>query len=76
MVNPKNYFLIFIGLEYLHIGCQPSMVHRDVKCTNILLGEQFSGKIADFGLSRSFQLGDESHVSTVVAGTPGYLDPE
>ncbi|KAF2541870.1 hypothetical protein F2Q70_00035752 [Brassica cretica] len=40
------------------------------------LGEQFSGKIADFGLSRSFQLGDESHVSTVVAGTPGYLDPE
>ncbi|CAN6917034.1 unnamed protein product [Brassica oleracea var. botrytis] len=65
-----------LGLEYLHIGCQPSMVHRDVKCTNILLGEQFSGKIADFGLSRSFQLGDESHVSTVVAGTPGYLDPE
>ncbi|KAJ0240357.1 Leucine-rich repeat protein kinase family protein [Hirschfeldia incana] len=65
-----------LGLEYLHIGCQPSIVHRDVKCTNILLGEQFSGKIADFGLSRSFQLGDESHVSTVVAGTPGYLDPE
>ena len=52
------------------------MVHRDVKCTNILLSEQFSGKIADFGLSRSFQLGDESHVSTVAAGTPGYLDPE
>ncbi|CAL9247440.1 unnamed protein product [Arabidopsis halleri] len=65
-----------LGLEYLQTGCQPSMVHRDVKCTNILLGEQFSGKIADFGLSRSFQLGDESHVSTVVAGTPGYLDPE
>ncbi|KAG7564667.1 Protein kinase-like domain superfamily [Arabidopsis suecica] len=65
-----------LGLEYLHIGCRPSMVHRDVKSTNILLDEQFTAKIADFGLSRSFQLGDESQVSTVVAGTPGYLDPE
>ncbi|CAH8387102.1 unnamed protein product [Eruca vesicaria subsp. sativa] len=65
-----------LGLEYLHIGCQPSMVHRDVKSTNILLDEHFVAKIADFGLSRSFQLGVDSHVSTVVAGTPGYLDPE
>ncbi|AEE78155.1 putative protein [Arabidopsis thaliana] len=65
-----------LGLEYLHIGCRPSMVHRDVKSTNILLDDQFTAKIADFGLSRSFQLGDESHISTVVAGTPGYLDPE
>ncbi|KAL1221573.1 putative receptor-like protein kinase [Cardamine amara subsp. amara] len=65
-----------LGLEYLHAGCQPTMVHRDVKSTNILLDERFTAKIADFGLSRSFQFGDESHVSTVVAGTPGYLDPE
>ncbi|XP_024009528.1 putative receptor-like protein kinase At3g46340 isoform X2 [Eutrema salsugineum] len=65
-----------LGLEYLHIGCRPSMVHRDVKSTNILLDEKFTAKIADFGLSRSFQLGEESHVSTVIAGTPGYLDPE
>ncbi|CAN6984589.1 unnamed protein product [Brassica oleracea var. botrytis] len=65
-----------LGLEYLHIGCRPPMVHRDVKSTNILLGEGFTAKLADFGLSRSFQLGGEYHVSTVVAGTPGYLDPE
>ncbi|WZY98893.1 hypothetical protein YC2023_071222 [Brassica napus] len=65
-----------LGLEYLHIGCRPPMVHRDVKSTNILLDDRFSAKLADFGLSRSVQLGGEYHVPTVVAGTPGYLDPE
>ncbi|CDY56103.1 BnaC02g44360D [Brassica napus] len=65
-----------LGLEYLHIGCTPPMVHRDVKTTNILLDEHYKAKLADFGLSRSFPIGGESHVSTVVAGTRGYLDPE
>ncbi|CAN8253316.1 unnamed protein product [Cochlearia groenlandica] len=65
-----------LGLEYLHIGCTPHMVHRDVKTTNILVDEHYKAKLADFGLSRSFPIGGESHVSTVVAGTPGYLDPE
>ncbi|KAJ0250386.1 Leucine-rich repeat protein kinase family protein [Hirschfeldia incana] len=64
------------GLEYLHNGCKPPMVHRDVKTTNILLNEHFEAKLADFGLSRSFPIEGETHVSTVVAGTPGYLDPE
>ncbi|XP_010535193.1 PREDICTED: probable LRR receptor-like protein kinase At1g51890 [Tarenaya hassleriana] len=64
------------GLEYLHNGCKPPMVHRDVKTTNILLSEQFQAKLADFGLSRSYPVEGESHISTVVAGTPGYLDPE
>uniref|UniRef100_A0A1J3JUG0 non-specific serine/threonine protein kinase n=3 Tax=Noccaea caerulescens TaxID=107243 RepID=A0A1J3JUG0_NOCCA len=64
------------GLEYLHNGCRPPMVHRDVKTTNILLNERFGAKLADFGLSRSFPLDGESNVMTVVAGTPGYLDPE
>ncbi|CAH8386444.1 unnamed protein product [Eruca vesicaria subsp. sativa] len=65
-----------LGLEYLHIGCTPPMVHRDVKTANILLDENFKAKLADFGLSRSFQGGIQSHDSTAVAGTLGYLDPE
>ncbi|CAN6932749.1 unnamed protein product, partial [Brassica oleracea] len=64
------------GLEYLHNGCRPPMVHRDVKTTNILLNDRSGAKLADFGLSRSFSIDGECHVSTVVAGTPGYLDPE
>lgn len=52
------------------------MVHRDVKTTNILLNELYQAKLADFGLSRSSPVDGESYVSTIVAGTPGYLDPE
>ena len=69
---------MYIGLEYLHYGCKPPIVHRDVKSTNILLNENLQAKLSDFGLSKTFPTdgSNGSHISTVVAGTPGYLDPE
>ncbi|KAL4355723.1 hypothetical protein S245_028764 [Arachis hypogaea] len=65
------------GLEYLHHGCKPLIIHRDVKCANILLTENFQAKLADFGLSRSYLADGDTHISTaIVAGTLGYLDPQ
>ncbi|URE17717.1 receptor-like serine threonine-protein kinase [Musa troglodytarum] len=54
------------GLEYLHNGCKPPLIHRDVKTANILLGEQLEAKIADFGLSKAIQ-NDVTNVPTAVS---------
>ncbi|KAF8727327.1 hypothetical protein HU200_018929 [Digitaria exilis] len=65
------------GLEYLRKGCNPPLIHRDVKATNILLNTKLVAKIADFGLSKAFNHDYEAHVSTnTLVGTPGYVDPE
>lgn len=68
--------MYIVGLEYLHHGCKPPIVHRDIKTTNILLDDTLQTKLSDLGLSRVFPAEGGSHVTTIVAGTPGYLDPE
>ncbi|XP_073364724.1 leucine-rich repeat receptor protein kinase MSP1-like [Aegilops tauschii subsp. strangulata] len=63
------------GLAFLHEGFVPHIIHRDMKSRNILLDVNFEPRVSDFGLARIISA-CETHVSTDIAGTCGYIPPE
>uniref|UniRef100_A0A0D3AMR6 non-specific serine/threonine protein kinase n=1 Tax=Brassica oleracea var. oleracea TaxID=109376 RepID=A0A0D3AMR6_BRAOL len=56
-------------------SCKPKIIHRDIKAANILIGDSYEAKVADYGLTRS-TLDSDSHISTRIMGTFGYLTPD
>lgn len=64
------------GIDYLHNYAVPSIIHRDIKSSNILLDANWTARVSDFGLSLLGPESDQEFMSTKAVGTIGYIDPE
>lgn len=64
------------ALEFLHEHATPPVIHRDFKCSNVLLDQNFRAKVTDFGLAKMVSDKINGQISTRVLGTTGYLAPE
>ena len=60
----KKFSGTLVGINFLHEGVKPSIIHHEIKSSNILLGEGFEAKVSDFGLAKLGPTGDQSHVSS------------